>query len=86
MAADITQRQSTEQGITNGMDQHIAIRVGDKALVERNFEVAEYQVITWTEGMDIKSRSYAHHNRPCCCKITVAKARSSRRVILMLVA
>lgn len=65
MTTDIPQRRRPQQGIAQGMDQHIAIRVGGKGVAVGNGDTAEHQVVAVGKGVYIVAVSDTHRLLSC---------------------
>ena len=61
MPPDITQCSSTQQGVTQGVQHHVAVGVGHQPAVVGNTLSPQHHVIARAEGMDIKTVSDPHH-------------------------
>ena len=60
MIADIAQAGGTQQGITDGMEQHVRIAVAQRALVVGDFNAANHQVPSFNQLMKINAVTYPH--------------------------
>ena len=76
MTADIAERRGAQQRIAQGMDQHIAVGMGEQTLIMGNGDAAQYQGTARAEAMGIVAVADPQHARSCCCKYNSANARS----------
>jgi len=60
MSADIAQPGRTQQGIAQGMDEHIPIRMRDQPLFVRNGDAAQHHMIPITEPVGIIAMTNAN--------------------------
>src|SRR3954466_5304300 len=60
MVADIAERERAEDRIAQCMDDDIAIRMRDDALIMRNVDAAEHDVIAGAECVDVDALADAH--------------------------
>ena len=56
---DVAQRRRTQQRVAQGMNHHIAVRMGNAALRMRNLHAAQHQRQPFAEGVDVVSVSYS---------------------------
>jgi hypothetical protein len=63
MNADIAQGQSSQQGITNSMQQYIGITVPQRPLVVRNVNTPDPEGTAFGQLVKIDSRSNAKRHR-----------------------
>ena len=64
MNADVTQVGSTEQRITNGMDQNICIGVAHGSFVGRHFNATQPEVSSFLQWVNIKSHTHSYFHIP----------------------
>ncbi len=53
MRADITQRCGAKQRIANGVRQRVAVRMADRAFIERDSHPAQYQLSARGEAVNV---------------------------------
>lgn len=76
MTADIPQRQRTQQGVAQGMHQHVAVRVGDRSAHMRHLHPAKDEALALSEPVYVVSvpDSYFSH----CPLLKIVKKRGPR--------
>ena len=57
MESDVTERSGAEQGVAQGVNGHIAVRMGDATLRVRDLDTPEHQPQPVGQRMDIISVS-----------------------------
>lgn len=55
---DITQAEGSQEGITQGVDQHIGIRMADGTFIGRNVNTAQPERFSFSKAVYVKSGSY----------------------------
>ncbi len=69
VAPDVAQPCRAQQGIADGVQQHIPVRMSQQAAVEGNLHPADHQLAPGHERMHVESeaRSQSHLNASCRC-------------------
>ena len=57
--ADVSESEGAKEGVTEGMDCHIAVGMGYKAIFRRNLDAAEPHGKSFREGVDIITVAYS---------------------------
>ena len=65
--ADIALANGPQQGVADGVDQHVAVGVGLQAAMVGDAHAAEYDLVASAEAVYIIAMTYSHRAAlPCC--------------------
>jgi hypothetical protein len=64
MLADIAEGHRTEQRIAQGMQQHIAVRMGNQSATVGNTHTAQGNEVALAKPMHIVTMTYTHKKTP----------------------
>src|SRR5690606_11369774 len=68
VGADVAQRECAQHRVAQGVDDHVAVGMGQYAAVVGNADATEYDMVALAEGMDVVTLTDTdvHLLRTCC--------------------
>lgn len=88
MPADVAESGRSQQGVAQGVEGDVTVRVRHQPPDVRNAHAPEHHVIAVSEGVNVEpltdTEIHGQSLTANCCRMNSAKARSSGPVILML--
>ena len=59
MLADVAQGGGTQQGVADGVNRHVSVRMGDEPFGERNFDPSQHQLQAVGQRVHVVAVSYS---------------------------